>query len=346
MIEVSLFRVKLTSVHRTGISLIKFSHQLISHNNLTYETNDPPENMMNGSLTSAEALIKFEIIKLPEDGVIQKKLPDKWTNITTYFTQRQVNRGKIRYLHTTSNLRNTRGGIMNSRIRDVIRLRPSYANVYSKDFDFVITFVPPELRCIANHELVFEEGFEDPGDSSESETIGSNITPLEGNDLNNNKNLSKKLITEAIITSDHLTHDTIPSSCDPNRIIYTLLSLPSLGIIYLTNQTSINSMTTTDNIINNKNITSRHHHHQRHQDRKVLSVGSFFTQESINQRRLWYKRKTSSVSLPKKSSLVREDSFDFEVTTELGQTNVIVSSFRYNCIFFLPFLFSDLTNYK
>jgi hypothetical protein len=329
VIEVALFRVKLIPVHETGISLIKFSHQLILQDNLTFETNDPPENMINGSATSAEALIKYEVVKFPDEGVLQKKLPDKWTNVTSYFTQRQINRGKIRYLHYSNrDHRNNHQRGIHSRSRDAIRLRASYRNIITRDFDFVITFVPPELRCIANHDLVFEEDNEEDNNSSSESDATPIPTPshsLDNDssiDFNNRRvvNSSKKHVGEAIITSDHLTYDTIPSPCDPSRIIYTLLSLPSLGLIFLTNSSTSNSHDI------NKSVNSSRHHQNRHQERKQLTIGSFFTQEMISQRRILYKRKSSSFSSKKGS--VKEDSFDFEVTTELGQTNVIVSSFR------------------
>ena len=328
VIEVSFFRVKLIAVHKTGISLIKFSHQVILQDNLTFETNDPPENMINGSSTSAEALIRFDVIKFPEEGILQKKLPDKWSNVTAYFTQRQINRGKVRYLHSPS-----KGSqrIPSSRTRDVLRLRASYGNIYAKDFDFVITFVPPVLRTVVNRELVFEDTIQD-NTSSESDTTGINPSSSDNSNASdlNNKGIiivssKKHAAEEAVITSDHLTHDTIPSPCDPSRIIYTLLSLPSLGLLFLTNQSSLS---TEDINFDKTNNASRHQN--RNQEKKQLTIGSFFTQEMINEGRILYKRKSSSFSIKNKAGHVREDSFDFEVTelTEVGLTNVIVSTFR------------------
>ena len=98
------------------------------------------------------------------------------------------------------------------------------------------------------------------------------------------------------ISSDQLRYDTEPILTPPNNIVYTILSLPSFGNLYLIDQT------------NNKQIQ--------------LNISSLLTQKIINENQLHYMIKNET------SSLNSDDSFDFEVTTLEVKTDVQVSSFQ------------------
>ena len=97
------------------------------------------------------------------------------------------------------------------------------------------------------------------------------------------------------ITRKDLEFDTRPVSTDANLVVYTILSKPAFGSLYLTSGNTS----------------------------EELGVGSFVTQQMINEMRLYYNC-SDKQSLKWKN----HDSFDFEVATEGGMTNVEVTSFQ------------------
>jgi len=100
-------------------------------------------------------------------------------------------------------------------------------------------------------------------------------------------------VKEITITNKELKFDTQPFPTATNLIIYTILSLPQFGSLHL--------------LIGNTT--------------NILSIGSLVTQKMIDEEMLIYN--CSAPVYPP-----AHDSFDFEVATEGGLTNVEVSSFQ------------------
>lgn len=240
---VELVEIELILVNNTGISLAHNSFGLISASNLSYKTN---------SDSDLSQYIKFEIIRESNLGCIQKlRANGFWANVSS-FSQRQINRNKIRYFHFKDN--------QDKPTDDILELQVSYNQIKSPLIRFQIKFKKSKLEAIALNQLTITQDIQ-------------NMT----------------------ITNKDLKFDTQPFSTDPNLIVYTLLSKPTFGSLLL-----ISGNTTEE-----------------------LSIGSLVTQQMINDLRLLYNCSEKMVVNRK-----NHDSFDFEVATEGGLTNVEVTSFQ------------------
>ncbi|XP_054159667.1 chondroitin sulfate proteoglycan 4-like [Oppia nitens] len=239
---VQTYQIELTLINNTGISLPYNTFAIITASNLSYTTNTESD---------VNQYIRFEITKQSQFGVIEKhRASGHWVNVT-FFSQRQINRNKIRYFH-----------LKDKPNHDFIDLQVSYNQIKAPPIQLKIQFKTSQLQLISLNQLTI--------------------------------NQSTKQIA---ITNKDLKFDTSPFPTDPSLIIYTILSLPSFGSLYL-----INGNTT-----------------------EKLSVTSFFTQKMIDEEILFY---NCSNSKP----LSGHDFFDFEVVNEDGLTNVQVMSFHFKFI--------------
>ncbi|XP_067134539.1 LOW QUALITY PROTEIN: chondroitin sulfate proteoglycan 4-like [Centruroides vittatus] len=147
ILRVVTFDLALSLVNNTGLLLPYDSSALILSDNLTFTTNSPDQTLE----------IRYDITRLPQYGIIQRLRGNERWQPVNHFTQRQVKKEKIRYIHQSG--------------------RPSYddfkfvvscadlkvANVY----DFRITFIAVNLRRIVDKELILERVLE--GHLSDSE---------------------------------------------------------------------------------------------------------------------------------------------------------------------------------
>lgn len=238
-LEVDLFQLELIIKNNTGIMMPHNTFGIISSANLSFTTNSDAD---------LSQFIRFDIIKPFNYGNIQKLRGNgHWANVT-FFTQRQLNRNKIRYFHFREKPN-----------FDVMQLQVSCNEIKASNMiEFRISFKTLQLRPVSIKQLIINQD-----------------------------------IKELPITNKELKYDTQPFPSPPQHIIYTILSRPTFGALYLVMG----------------NITSK------------IDIGSFVTQKMIDDGLFVYS--CSSVSFPP-----IEDSFDFEVTTQGGLTNVEVASFQ------------------
>lgn len=116
----------------TGIVMMHHTHALVYPANLSYMNLNSSEPLDN------RQLIKYEIITSPNYGQIQKlrSSPNHWSNVS-HFTQRQIDRNKIRYLHQNGKPKN-----------DSLRLQVTFNKQIVSKFYFNIEFVD-ELKLIS-----------------------------------------------------------------------------------------------------------------------------------------------------------------------------------------------------
>uniref|UniRef100_T1KNP3 Laminin G domain-containing protein n=1 Tax=Tetranychus urticae TaxID=32264 RepID=T1KNP3_TETUR len=92
MIEIHLFDLTLIQLYNTGCLVNYNDSVVLTPNNLSFTTNS-------NSTDYQIFELRYKILKIPDYGVIQKLRPNgQWINVS-YFNQKQLNEGKIRYLH-------------------------------------------------------------------------------------------------------------------------------------------------------------------------------------------------------------------------------------------------------
>ncbi|XP_053205190.1 chondroitin sulfate proteoglycan 4-like [Panonychus citri] len=92
MIEIHLFDLTLIQLYNTGCLVNYNDSVILTRNNLSFTTNANSTNYQTFEL-------RYKIIKIPDYGMIQKLRPNgQWINVS-YFNQKQLNEGKVRYLH-------------------------------------------------------------------------------------------------------------------------------------------------------------------------------------------------------------------------------------------------------
>lgn len=107
----------------TGLVMVHNSQALISSKNLSYV----PQLEMDNSQT-----VKYKVIVEPKHGAIQKlrSQPNNWVN-ASHFTQRQIDRHKIRYIHLGADKPEN----------DSAELRLAHNQYHSAQFTFRIAFI-------------------------------------------------------------------------------------------------------------------------------------------------------------------------------------------------------------
>nr|XP_027195473.1 chondroitin sulfate proteoglycan 4-like [Dermatophagoides pteronyssinus] len=226
----------------TGLLMAHHTHALITTSNLSLITND----ILEQQDKNLGQLIRYEIDEEPKFGVVQKlrSLPNNWMNVTQ-FTQRQLDRGKIRYLHIAVD------DLLHLPESDRIDIQIMFQKQLIRRIRFAINFV--------SH--------------LELESYGTNIYNFSRNEK------------EFIITSTELSYQTQPILSDPESIRYRLRSVPSYGTLY--------SLATTD-------VWQR-----------KLRFDSQFSQNDLNERKIFYVRNNSFVNIDSLRDLI--DSFSYDV---------------------------------
>lgn len=136
VIRVNTFDLVISLVNNTGLVIPYNSHYVIHPDNLTFGTNALEQNLE----------IRYDLTKLPQFGTLKKlRMNNKWHPVN-HFTQRQINKGKIRYEHTTGRP-----------AFDEFKYSISCLNITVPTlYDFRISFTTIDLVEVANRELVLE----------------------------------------------------------------------------------------------------------------------------------------------------------------------------------------------
>jgi len=137
IIEVKLENLKLTLANNSRLKLPYNRSLAISSENLSFSTNADPEQ---------ELEIKYEIIMRPSYGVIQKmKTNGQWIDVKV-FTQKQINKGKIRYLH-----------MIGEPSIEKVSLQVSCLGVHFENLIlFEITFITSHLKLVNNKLVIID----------------------------------------------------------------------------------------------------------------------------------------------------------------------------------------------
>ncbi|XP_064475257.1 chondroitin sulfate proteoglycan 4-like isoform X3 [Ornithodoros turicata] len=138
VLRVKAFDLTLSMINNTGVILAHGAYSVISTWNLSFVTNAPDQNLE----------IRFEVTDAPHQGSVQRlKSNGRWMAVT-HFTQRHINRGKLRYVHTM-------GGRPEG---DLFRFSTSCSGVQAvgAPFEFLISFRSLLLQVLQNHELTID----------------------------------------------------------------------------------------------------------------------------------------------------------------------------------------------
>lgn len=123
-------------VNNTGLVVSPGGGSIISPNNLTFSTNSPGQDID----------IKLEITDGPNYGKIQRlRSNGKWVT-TKRFSQRQIEKEKIRYIHSRGN----------PRVDFITFIANVNGQNIGKSFTFSIKFVRVNINVISNHGLKME----------------------------------------------------------------------------------------------------------------------------------------------------------------------------------------------
>ncbi|XP_022246214.1 chondroitin sulfate proteoglycan 4-like [Limulus polyphemus] len=137
VLRVETFDLTLSLVNNTGIILPLNSYTIITPNNLTFVTNSPDQDLE----------IRYDITRLPQHGSIQKRRnKGRWRTIN-HFTQKQINKGKVRYIHT-----------LGKPSRDEFKFSISCLDIKIPTiYDFHVQFIAVSLTEVNNKELVLDK---------------------------------------------------------------------------------------------------------------------------------------------------------------------------------------------
>ncbi|GFR30934.1 chondroitin sulfate proteoglycan 4 [Trichonephila clavata] len=131
--RIAPFDLEITLVNNTGITLPYDSYALISSDNLTFVDNAPDQNLE----------IRFDVVKLPTCGSLQRlRNNNRWYTVN-HFTQRQLKKDKLRYVHNKDRP-----------IYDEFKFTVSSGDIkFPTTYDFRITFIAINLKQICNSDL-------------------------------------------------------------------------------------------------------------------------------------------------------------------------------------------------
>ncbi|XP_068247623.1 LOW QUALITY PROTEIN: chondroitin sulfate proteoglycan 4-like [Palaemon carinicauda] len=240
ILRVAAFDLQVYLVNNTGLVMTHGSWALITPRNLSYTTNAPEQ----------ELEIRFDLTELPEFGAVQRlRGNDRWQNVNQ-FSSRQLEKDKIRYLHTTKEPK-----------VDEFRFKISAGEEkFSTEYTFRISFVAMVVEVIRNSELLIDQ------------------------------------IQESFISEGFLQSVTRPDPTEDKNIIYSIISPPMYGSLYLSS-----------------GDLTRH---------RQIEKGSIFSQEDIAKGRVKYK-------LHRKSYSALHDSFQFKVSTDGRSSDIKTFNIRH-----------------
>ena len=140
VLRVIAFRLEAVPANNTGLWLTHGASALITPANLSFTTNSQDEDME----------IKYVILKQTQNGKIQKLRGNGRWQPTGHFTQRHLQKGRVRYSHTSGTPTHD-GFKFQLTLRD--SLRPTV-------YDFRIEFLLVSIKLMANNELVLNRSQE------------------------------------------------------------------------------------------------------------------------------------------------------------------------------------------
>lgn len=121
--------VKLFQVANTGLVMAHNTVAFIHSSNLSFSI---------GNETDQSQLIKYEIVAGPRYGILQKLRTSSnlWRN-ATYFTQRQVDRSKVRYVHLTGRPKQDKVGLRVSINKEQVSRKVSLGIIFVNELRIV-----------------------------------------------------------------------------------------------------------------------------------------------------------------------------------------------------------------
>ncbi|XP_043231633.1 chondroitin sulfate proteoglycan 4-like [Amphibalanus amphitrite] len=140
VLKIVVFRLEAVPANNTGLRLTHGASALITPANLSFTTNAQEEDME----------IKYVIVKQTQDGKIQKLRGNGRWQPTGHFTQRHLQRGRVRYRHTS-------GTPTHDGFKFQVTLRDSPRPTV---YDFRIEFLLVSIKLTANVELVLNRSQE------------------------------------------------------------------------------------------------------------------------------------------------------------------------------------------
>ncbi|XP_013793284.2 chondroitin sulfate proteoglycan 4-like, partial [Limulus polyphemus] len=141
VLRVATFDLMLSLINNTGIVLPYNSYAIISNSNLTFATNSPDQDLE----------IRYDVTRLPQHGNIQKRRNNGRWRPVNHFTQRHLNKGKVRYVHTSG-----------KPSQDEFKFSVSCMDIkVSTIYDFRIIFIKVSLIEVSNENLVLNKITED-----------------------------------------------------------------------------------------------------------------------------------------------------------------------------------------
>ena len=121
-LSIETYEIELTQIVNTGLLLAHRTSTIVANANLSFTI---------GNEIGQSQLIRYEIVSGPTYGIIQKlrSSANQWTN-ATHFSQRQIDRSKVRYLH-----------LIDRPKHDEVRLRVSFNKQSIRSVTMKIMFV-------------------------------------------------------------------------------------------------------------------------------------------------------------------------------------------------------------
>ena len=127
----------LRAVENTGLELPATAAALITPANLSFATNAPNQQFD----------IRYEVTEPPYFGNVQRRqyTDDAWVT-TTSFSQRHVDKDRVRYVHANPSALNIN--------QDYFKFRVSAMGATTRDFEFVVTILRTEVTLRRNEKLL------------------------------------------------------------------------------------------------------------------------------------------------------------------------------------------------
>ncbi|CAL4067980.1 unnamed protein product [Meganyctiphanes norvegica] len=240
ILRIAAFDLQVYMVNNTGLQMTHDSSSLITAQNLSYNTNSPDQQLE----------IRFDITGYPRYGSLQRlRGNDRWQNINQ-FTSRQLEKEKIRYLHTNKEPND-----------DEFRFKISAGDhKFPTEYTFRVSFVAVTVEVVRNEELLID------------------------------------IIQESFISEGFLQSITKPNPSAPLDIVYSIISSPLYGDLFLSSGD--------------------------HTSQMPLKKGGKFTQEDIDRGRIKYK-------LHKKSYSPLHDTFKYKVYSSGRSSDLQIFSIRH-----------------